>query len=145
MKLKLSKNLEDMIARIEKIKKMGHGKGKLTVEVDYFKSVHWLEDDNGELFQPFMITFVHDESYFILGTHIVVPDKKFQMEFFEQFLKVLETSPFLIGKILVKKQDLFDLFEKTATDLNIEIGMVKRLPAVESVKGSITKFFNKLI
>ena len=67
------------------------------------------------------------------------------MEFFEQFLKVLETSPFLIGKILVKKQDLFDLFEKTATDLNIEIGMVKRLPAVESVKGSITKFFNKLI
>ena len=141
MKLKLSKNLKNMIARIEKIKKMGHGKGKLTVEVDYFKSVHWLEDDNSETFQPFMIVFVHDESYFILGTHLVVPDEKFQMEFFDQFLKVLETSPFTIGKILVKKQELFDLFEKTSTDLNIEIEMVKRLPAVESVKRDIARYF----
>lgn len=141
LKIKFSKDLEKIIVRINKIKKMGHGKGKMTIEVDYFKSAQWLKDDNGEIFQPFVIIFVHDESYFLLGTHLVIPNEKFMAEFFKQLLNILETSPFKIGKILVKKQELFDLFEKTSNDLNIEIEITKRLPAAELVKRDFNNFF----
>lgn len=130
-----------MIARIDKIKKLGHGKGGMIIEADYFKSSHWLKDNDGEFVQPFIIVFVHNESYFLMGMHAVVPDERFRIEFFEQFLKVLETAPFRVGKILVKKQDLFDLFEKTATDLNIRMETAKRLPAVEVVKRDFTRLF----
>ena len=107
--------------RIQNIKKMNHGKGGMIIEVDYFKASHWLKDGDGKLFQPFVIVFVHPESRFILGTHMAMPEQGFLVEFFDQFLTILEKSPMKIGKLLVKKQELFDLFEKTATDLNIEI------------------------
>jgi hypothetical protein len=144
MKLKLSKDLQRVVSRIKKIKKLGHGKGEAIIEIDYFKSNHLLDDGKGGLLQPFMIIFVHRDSYFVMGTRLVIQSEKFLLEFFEQLLSILETSPILIGKIVVKKQELFDLFEKTANDLNIEIEMAKRLSVAEKIKGDITKFVNNL-
>ncbi len=144
-KIKFPKSLEDAILRAQNIKKKNHGKGGVAIEVDYFKAQHWLKDDNGKLFHPLVIIFVHKESLFLLGTHMVMPNQGFLLDFFAQFLEILETSPTRIGKISVKKQDLFDLFEKIATDLGIEIEMAKRLPVAEFVKGDMTKFLNNKI
>lgn len=143
--LKFSKNLEEAIRRIQNIKKMGHGKGGLTIEVDYFEASYWLKDDNGKLFHPLVIIFVHGESHFLLGTHMVMPSEGFLMDFFDRFLEVLETGPMKIGKMLIKKQDLFDVLEKTANDLGIEVELAKRLPTAEFVRGDMTKFLSKTI
>ncbi|MEI6650246.1 MAG: plasmid pRiA4b ORF-3 family protein [Candidatus Moraniibacteriota bacterium] len=138
----ISKNSEKDALRIRNIKKMGHGKGGITVEIDYFRTSQWFKDDAGRPFHPLIILFVHRESYFILDANISKPSPEFLDDFFDRFLQILEKSPAGIGKILVKKRDLFDSFEKSATDLNIGIELIKRLPSVESVKGSMTKVFN---
>ncbi len=138
----ISKNSEEDALRIRNIKKMGHGKGGITIEVDYFKTSQWFRDDAGKPFQPFIILFVHKESYFILDANMVKPSQKFLADFFDQFLGILETGRFSVGNIVVKKRELFDLFEKSAADLDIGIELMKRLPSVESVKGSMTKLFN---
>ena len=144
-KLKFPKGLEEAILRTQNIKKKNHGKGGVAIEVDYFKAQHWLKDDNGKLFHPLVIIFVHQKSHFLLGTHMALPSQGFLADFFNYFLEILETSPARLGKISVKKQDLFDLFEKIATDLGIEIEMAKRLPEAEFVKGDLTKFLNNKI
>ncbi|EKE22142.1 MAG: hypothetical protein ACD_7C00039G0004 [uncultured bacterium] len=140
-KIKLSKDLKEIKKRIDKIKKFGHGKSGMCIEVDYFKSSFWLRDDDGIPFQPFVIMFIHKESCFMLKTHMVIPNDKFRIEFFEQLLDVLENNQFLIGKIKVKKQDLFDLFEKTATDLGIRVELSKRLTGIEFAKRDFNQFF----
>jgi predicted transcriptional regulator len=71
---------------------------------------------------------------------MVIPGERFMVDFFDQFLEVLEESEFLIGKIKVKKEDLADLFEKTAKDLGIKIELVKRLPAIEFAKKDFNSF-----
>jgi hypothetical protein len=129
-----------MIKRIEKIKKIGHDEGTMCIEVDYFEASFWLKDDDGIPFKPLVIMFIHDESYFLLKTHMVIPGERFMVDFFDQFLEVLEESEFLIGKIKVKKEDLADLFEKTAKDLGIKIELVKRLPAIEFAKKDFNSF-----
>jgi hypothetical protein len=88
MKLKLSKDLQKVVSRIKKIKKLGHGKGKAIIEIDYFRPNHLLDDGKGGFFQPFMIIFVHRDSYFVMGTRLVIPSDKFLLEFFEQLLNV---------------------------------------------------------
>lgn len=129
-----------MIKRIKKIKKIGHGRGTMCIEVDYFEASFWLEDNDGIPFRPLVIMFIHDESYFLFKTHIAISNERFMMEFFEQFLDVLEESEFLIGKLKVKKEDLADLFGKTAKDLGIKIELVKRLPAIEFAKKDFNSF-----
>lgn len=138
------KNPKNRASGNRNIRKLKHGEGGSVLEVDYLKAKQWLRDDAGMPFQPLIILFVHKESYFLLDAYMVMPHERFLTVCSDRLLKILKTGPIAIGKIMLKKRDLFDAFGKTASDLGIGIELVKRLPAAESVKRDMAKFLNTM-
>ena len=90
-----------------------------------------------------MLIIVHPESFFVLGSHIASLKSDYLQEFSKKILDVVKNSPFLPEKILVKKKELFDLLENKLKKMNIELEMVNRTKAVESVKKDMSKMFKR--
>ncbi len=130
----MSKNLKK-----EKTKKTI--KPKMNLEIDYSKLPYPLKDKTGKEVEPFILIIVHPESYFVLGSHIASPNSDYLQEFLDKILDIIKNSPFSPKRIFVKKKELFDLLFNDLKKMDIEVEMVKRTKAVESVKRDMNSFF----
>ena len=95
--------------------------GEMEWEIDYSEIPHYLQDDEGNAFKPFLFAIVHPESYFVIKAHLVIPTGNYLLEFLDELLNTLIKSEFYPKKILVKKKELFDLSFEILEELNIEI------------------------
>lgn len=135
-------NKKEILIKIDSIKKKNENSSAIPMvwEVDYFESPFIFEGDGGKGIKSLTLIFTHDISYFLIGTRVILMDEHYPDKILLDFLEIVETSDFRPGKILVKKKDLFELLEEVIGDLDLELELVKRLPAAEWVK----RGFNKL-
>lgn len=108
----MPKKIEDnkIRAKVKEIKKMGL-KGKMEWEIDFSEISHYLQDDEGNAFKPFLFAIVHPESYFVIKAHLASPAGDYCLEFLDELINTLIKSEFYPKRILVKKKELFDLFK----------------------------------
>ena len=126
--------------KIEKLKKMNLS-GKIDWEIDYSELNYYLKDEHGKNIKPFLFIIAHLESYFVIKAHLTSPSGDYLLEFLYEFLDSLEKADFYPKKILVKKNDLYNLFADVLKDLNINLSLVKRTPAVEYFKRESGQLF----
>lgn len=114
---------------------------KMDWEIDYSEITYSLKDENGKDIKPLLLVIVHPESYFIIGSHLASPNNNYLQEFLDKILDVVKNGQFCLGKIFVKKKELFDFLQDSLKKMNIELEMIKRTKAVESVKKEMSKYF----
>ena len=127
-------------AKVNEIKNM-RLKGEMEWEIDFSEMPHYLQDDEGNAFKPFLFAIVHPESYFVIKAHLASPTGDYFLEFLDELLNTLIKSEFYPKKILVKKKELFDFFSEILKELNIELELVGRTRAVESIKREYSRQF----
>ena len=130
----------DIRKRINKIKKIDLNK-KIDWEIDYSEISCRLQDDNDNEVKPLLMAIVHPESYFVLASHLVSPAGDYLDEFLNKIIETLEKSEVCPGRVLVKKEELFNLLKDILKELNINLKLVKRTKSVEHYKKESEKFF----
>lgn len=126
---------EAHLKRIKKIVSRGGG----TWEVDFFYAPTPVKAGERP-FYPYVFLCVDHHSGFILNNYIAGP-WDYISEFREQFLNSIEDVKFIPRKILVRKEEVFNLLTPMSSELKIKLKLVKRLKAVEMVKAAMSKFF----
>jgi len=128
----------ERLQRIEKI--ASHT--KMVWEIDSFYVETCVREKDGRPLYPITFMCVDQDSDFVLNVNLV-SHKRFEDEFIEYFLKLVEEHKLLPKEILVKKEELFIYLKPFAEMFNIALKSVKRLTAIEKARKSMFEFFTK--
>jgi hypothetical protein len=89
---------------------------------------------------PYSILCADHESGFILGTALAEPSA-WETEFPPCILDCIEDHNLLPSAIGVRKEELRDLFEPLASRLDIEVQLIRKLPAIDQARRALLKHF----
>ncbi len=137
---KMEIDIKPYFERMRKIKESADSRGG-AMELDFFYFPAVMEDEQRP-YLPYGYLALDSASYFILDMNIfkradlasVFPDK---------FLAIFERMRYFPEKILVKRDEAYDLIKPFADFFNIPLEKVKRLPAIADAKKSMGQFFEK--
>ena len=104
-------------------------------EIDFFH-VPAPVDEGGRPFYPYSILIVDKESGFILDAYISEREKALP-EFVDRLLACFEKNRMVPAELLVKRQEVADLFFPLADKLEIRLRKVDKLPALEEARSSM--------
>jgi tetratricopeptide (TPR) repeat protein len=103
-------------------------------QVDYHFFPEVTQDEKGERpYFPYAIIWADDESGEILNVALAKPDEWGHV-FLEMFDDIINESESLPRKIRIRKEDIFDLMEKIASQLEIELEMVEDLSVIDEAQ-----------
>ncbi len=125
--------------RLEKIKKMVTKRQK-TWEIDFFHSPEGVREKDERPYFPYIILWIDHDSGFILNIHLA-KQTEYASDSVEQFLNLLEKIKFVPERILVKKEELFNLLGPITSHLGINVKKVKELPALEDAQVDMREYF----
>jgi hypothetical protein len=91
---------------------------------------------------PYSVLCADHESGLILGTAMAEPCN-WQTEFPPCVLDCMESHNFLPSVLLVRKEELHELFDPLASRLGIEVQLTKKLPAADRARKAMVKYFEK--
>lgn len=123
--------------RIENIKKISSPQNQIW-EADYFYAPAYIAEKGKRPYFPLILLFVDSASFFIINAHMS-PLGKYKIEFYEQFLKAVESIKVIPAEIQVKKGELHVVLGKLCAELGIKIRTVKNLRAVDDVRRHMEK------
>jgi hypothetical protein len=126
---------------VQRIKKNSTGKHG-TVELDYFFSPSPVKEGRERSFFPYVFLWADSESGFIFKVHVAIPSE-YRKELCIEMLNFLQSNKVIPEKILVKKQEAYQLLEPILSRLGIQIKIVNDLEAVEEAKLHMFDFFMK--
>jgi len=108
-------------------------------EVDYFYYPSPIKEKEERPFYPYITLWVDQHSGFILSHDLAKP-AECMSEFQRNFLKLAENRKILPREILAKKEETFKLLKPIASELGINLKMVKKLKMLEEAQASMRKF-----
>lgn len=123
--------------RIQRIKKKVNQNSN-TWEIDFFYSPFVIQDKERPYF-PLICLFVDRNSSLIMGFHLS-DSLKYRSEFKEKFLGIIEQLNSFPKEVMVKRKQVYDLFEPITRRFGTEIHMVETLEEIEEVKESMFEF-----
>ncbi len=112
-----------------------------TWEADFFYYPRAVQDKGERPYYPYVFFWVDHHSGFILDYHLAKPDQCF-IEFQQQFYKIAMNMKILPQEIFVKKEETYRLIKPIASELKINLRMVKSLKMLDSAKDSMVRFIN---
>jgi len=130
---------------MQRIKKNSTGKHG-TVELDYFFSPSPVKEGRERPFFPYVFLWADSESGYIFKVHVAIPSeyrKELCIEMLNFLQSNVDTNKVIPEKILVKKQEAYQLLEPIVSRLGIKIKIVHDLEAVEEAKLHMFDFFLK--
>lgn len=127
--------------RLDRLKRIArHEQG--TWEIDYFYIARGARDGKGRPYYPYAFIWVDHHSGFIYHSLIVKPSKpEYRSEFMEEFLSFIENTEVVPDRIMVSKEELFQLLEPVTSVLDIELKRSRELKEIEQVKAGMLEFF----
>lgn len=124
--------------RLRRIKNAG-GKRQGIWEVDSFYMPSPVDGEERPYF-PYSVLCADHESGFILGTELAEPSD-WEAKFPPCVLDCIKDHNLLPSALWVRKEELRELFEPLASRLDIEVQLIKRLPAIDRAKKAMLKYF----
>lgn len=124
--------------RLRRIKNAGKTRQGIW-EVDSFYMPTPVEGEERPYF-PYSILCADHESGFILGTALAEPSD-WKTKFPPCILDCIENNNLLPSALWVRKEELRELFEPLASRLDIEVQLIRKLPAIDQAKRAMLKYF----
>ena len=126
--------------RLKEIKKIA-SKGKNAWEMDFFFTLQGVQENKDERpYYPRILLLVDHHSSTMLNYSIPEPPE-YRSEIREHILDTAYRTKSLPKKIMVRREEVFELLEPIAAGLGIELIMVRELPAIESAEDFVTESF----
>jgi hypothetical protein len=111
-------------------------------EIDFVYFPQPVKEKKERPFYPLIIIWADHGSGLILNFHMQ-KYKECISGFPEEFLKLAEDIRSLPEEILVKKEEVFQLVQPVASDLEIKLRRVERLEALEAAHTDMLEFFKR--
>lgn len=111
-------------------------------EIDY-REFKILKDDNGQLVQTFLLLVVEPTSFFVIKHHLAKANDKYLDAFVEEIKEAIKHETGLLKRIVVKKQDLFNLLSKVFIDDELELEIVQEKSSIDQVFDDFQNHFSK--
>jgi len=127
--------------RLVKIKGMVTQRQK-TWEIDFFHSPEGVREKDERPYFPYIILWIDHDSGFVLNIHLA-EQTEYASDSVEQFLNLLEKTKFVPERILVKKEELFNLLDPVTSHLGINLKKVTELPALEGAQVGMIEYFRE--
>ncbi|MBI4489359.1 MAG: hypothetical protein HY694_09765 [Deltaproteobacteria bacterium] len=89
---------------------------------------------------PYSILCADHDSGSILGTALAEPSD-WETEFSSCILDCIEEHDLLPSALWVRKEELRELFEPLASRLDIEVQLIRKLPAIDRARRAMLKYF----
>lgn len=124
--------------RLQQIKSAGKTRQGIW-EVDSFYMPIPVEGEERPYF-PYSILCADHESGFIFGTVLAEPSN-WETDFPPCILDCIENHDLLPGALWVRKEELREFFEPLASRLDIEVRLIRKLPAIDRARRAMLKYF----
>lgn len=109
-------------------------------EIDFFYFPQPVKEKKERPFYPLIAIWADHSSGLILNYHMEKSEECISV-FPEEFLKFVENIKTLPQEILVKKEEVFQLVQPVASDLEVKLRKVERLKALETAHTDMLEFF----
>ena len=128
-------------SRLDRIKGASSGQ-KIVWEMDFFYLPRPVREGEERPYFPYVSLCVDHYSGLILDADVAQPSKH-ASQFLAQFLDNIAGVKSLPKEILVRREEVFQLFEPVSSRLGINLRLVKRLAAVEKAQAGMEKSFRQ--